>query len=397
MEAAARRGVKFLHFFTSGFSESGNLSLEKELLRAARKGPTRIIGPNCIGIHCNESRVSCDIPKSPATLQGSVGFLGQSGGMTHSFMRMARSRNIELNKVVSYGNQIDVCFEEYLEYFARDDGIRVIGAYIEDIKNGRRFMQALKQTTVKKPLIILKGGVTEQGAKAAASHTGALSARQDLWEALMKQYGCTVATTFEHLVDLVMLASSLRLPAGNRIGFLGAGGGTSVLFTDLSTTSGLALPELNPETQKRIASKISNVNTSTTNPVDLGFHGFDFGVMAHTIESLAMDDAIDVIIPYFSLDFITTFTHDQIKTGPQLIVEAAMKTHKPVIPILSKFTQDSLAIEEVRIMMENIFRSSGLAVFQTPQDAIASISGILAWNTHVFQDRNQYGPVAHCA
>ncbi len=381
VEAAARNKVKFLHFFTSGFSEVGNVKLEQALLEAARKGPTRIIGPNCIGIHCTESGITCDLPKSPITGIGNVAFLGQSGGMTHNFMRMAHSRYLELNKVVSYGNQIDLRLEDYLEYLAKDDTIKVIAAYIEDIKDPRQFIEVLKKTTPVKPVIILKGGTTEQGARAAASHTGALAARREIWTAIMRQYGCIEAQNFEHLVDLVMLAGANILPHGPRLGFLGAGGGTSVLFTDLAAEEGLTLPELHQETQERISRKISDVNTSTTNPVDLGFYGFDFTIMAHTIRAMAADDAIDVIIPYFSLDFITSFQSAQLDSGPgpHAIVETLKDVDKPIIPILSRFTENMIEVEEVRIRLSSIFRKAGLAVYSTPQDAIKSLSGVLKW------------------
>jgi acetyl-CoA synthetase (ADP-forming)/acetyltransferase len=294
-------------------------------------------------------------------------------------MRMAHSRKLELNKVVSYGNQIDLKVEDYLEYLAEDDTVKVIAAYIEDIKNARRFMDALDKTTSKKPVVILKGGITEQGAKAAASHTGAMAASHEIWTAVMKQSNGIAAANFEQMVDLAMMASSVKTPAGPRLGFLGAGGGTSVLFTDFSSLAGLPLPELSQEAQRRISERISKVNTSTTNPVDLGFYGVDFTIMAHTIEAMAGDENIDAIIPYFSLDFITSFQKDQIESGPHTIVEACQKIDKPVIPILSQFTENILDIEEVRIRMFSIFRDAGLAVYRTPQDAIGAINGYLKW------------------
>jgi acetyl-CoA synthetase (ADP-forming)/acetyltransferase len=379
VESAARKKIKYIHFFTSGFSEVGNAELEKAMVSAARKGCTRIIGPNCIGIHCTEGGITCDVPKAPLRGVGKVAFLGQSGGMTHNFMRMAQSRKLDLNKIVSYGNQIDLGVQDYLEYFAGDDSVKVIAAYIEDIKDGRRFMQALKKTTAMKPVIIFKGGITEQGAKAAFSHTGAMAASHEVWTAVMKQNLGIPAANFEQMMDLTMMAIADKTPAGTRLGFLGAGGGTSVLFTDLSTLAGLSLPELSRTAQKRISERISNVNTSTTNPVDLGFYGFNFEIMAQTIEAMSQDDHIDAIIPYFSLDFITSFQKDQIESGPHAIVEAARKIDKPVIPILSQFTENILDIEEVRIRMFSIFRDAGLAVYRTPQDAISSIHGYLKW------------------
>jgi acetyl-CoA synthetase (ADP-forming)/acetyltransferase len=181
------------------------------------------------------------------------------------------------------------------------------------------------------------------------------------------------------MVDLTMMAVAEKTPAGTRLGFLGAGGGTSVLFTDLSSLAGLSLPELSDKVQLQISRDISRVNTCTINPVDLGYHGFDFNIMARTIETMAQDDRIDAIIPYFSLDFITTFQKDQIESGPHAIVEAVRKTKKPVIPILSQFTENILDIEDVRIRMFSIFRKAGMAVYRTPQDAVASIQGYLRW------------------
>ena len=109
------------------------------------------------------------------------------------------------------------------------------------------------------------------------------------------------------------------------------------------------------------------MNTSTTNPVDLGFYGFDFHIMAHTIEAMAEDDNVDTIIPYFSLDFITSFQNDQIESGPHAIVEACRKINKPVIPILSQFTENILDVEDVRIKITATFRNAGLGrVYRPP-------------------------------
>lgn len=383
VEAAARKGIKFIQFFTSGFSEVGNAQLERDMVQAAHRGGTRIVGPNCIGIHCQASGVTCDLPSAPLAGTGDVAFLGQSGGMTHNFMRMAVGRQIALNKVVSYGNQIDLAVEDYMEYLALDDTVSVISCYIEDIKNGRRFFDVLMRTVARKPVIVLKGGITEHGAKAAFSHTGAMAGSHEVWSALMRQARVIEASNFENLMDLTTMAVAMRTPSGPRMGFLGAGGGTSVLFTDFSSLAGLELPRLSDLTQKRIASWISSVNTSTTNPVDLGFHGFEFKIMAQTIEAMALDDAIDAIIPYFSLDFITYFQKDQIDTGPLAIVEASRRSDKPVIPILSQFTENRLEIEDMRIRITAAFRKAGMAVYRTPQDAIAAVRGYLTWRRGV--------------
>ncbi len=379
IEAAVRRGVKFMHFFTSGFSETGNGGLEKEMLEAARRGNVRIVGPNCIGVHCTDGRITFD-PYIRQEGPGQIAFLGQSGGITSNFVGMADSRYIALNKVVSYGNQIDLKVEDYLEYLAADDSVKAIAAYIEDIKDGTKFFNTVRAVTRKKPLAILKGGTTPEGARAAASHTGAMAGAHHVWAAAMRQCRCIEVDHFEKLMDIMMMATSIKMPRGNRIGFLGAGGGTSVLFADLASRHGLILPELSQKAQDLIGQHISDVNTSTVNPVDLGFHGFSFDVLSHAIRAMDTDENIDVIIPYISLDFVCKFQRDQIESGPGRIIEILPEIRKPVIPVMNRCMENSLDLEETRIRMMTIFRKAGLSVFNTIQDAVNSISCLLQWS-----------------
>ncbi|PKN32432.1 MAG: hypothetical protein CVU61_18025, partial [Deltaproteobacteria bacterium HGW-Deltaproteobacteria-19] len=280
IRAAVRKGIKFIHFFTSGFGETGNLQMEKDMVREARKGHLRIIGPNCIGVQCFESKLSFKLLHEQEE-PGAIAFLGQSGGITSSFIALATTRHIWLNKVVSYGNQIDLRLEDYLAYLADDDRIRLIACYVEDIKNVAGFLKTLKRTTARKPVLILKGGRTEQGSKAAASHTGAMASNYAIWSAAVRQHGGLLVDDFDQLMNLAMLGTAKKLPGGRRVGFLGAGGGVSVLFADLAVAAGLELPELGPRAQQMINEKIRGVNTSTTNPVDLGAFGFDLNVMLH--------------------------------------------------------------------------------------------------------------------
>ncbi|MCP4136220.1 MAG: hypothetical protein GY754_34940 [bacterium] len=377
VESAVRKKIKFIHFFTSGFSEMGNTHIEESMITKAREGETCIVGPNCIGVLCTESRITFynefreDI--------GGVAFMGQSGGVTSNFVGMAHSRHVKLNKVVSYGNQMDIRVEDYINYFVEDDTVSVIAAYIEDIKDGQKFIETLKKATPKKPVVILKGGVTDAGARAAASHTGAMSTKGHIWSSVMTQFRCIEVDYFEQLLDISMLITAAKVPHGPRVGFLGAGGGTSVLFTDLAVKKGLQLPELNKKTQDKISERIMEVNSFTTNPVDLGQSGFDFSIMAHTMEAMDEDDNIDIIIPYFSLDFITRFQNDQVESGAQVLVDTYRELKKPIIPILARFTEDSLAIEETRIRIYAQLREAGLPVFYTIQDAVAAVSMYLEW------------------
>lgn len=378
LELAVKKGVKFVHFFTAGFSESGNTELEASLVAALKGGETRVVGPNCIGVHCSEVHITFDWFVKPAG-RGTVAFIGQSGGVTNNFVRICQARGIALNKAVSYGNQIDLRVEDFLDYFLADDTVKVAAAYIEDIKNGRAFVDVLRRFTKKKPLIVLKGGVTAAGARAAASHTGALAGRQEIWSAAMRQHRVIEVETQEELLDAVMLAASEKIPAGSAAGFLGAGGGTSVLFTDLAVRAGLRLPELAPATQDRIAERIPRVNTSTANPVDLGAWGIDYRIMEHTMRAMAADPNLDVIIPFFSLDFAGIFGDEQNESGFTNFTAAARAVDKPVVPIIFRSTEDNLDLERLRVKIHAIFRAAGLPVYRTPQDAVAAVRNLLRW------------------
>ncbi|MBN1634956.1 MAG: CoA-binding protein [Deltaproteobacteria bacterium] len=379
VRAAVKKEIRFVHLFTSGFSETGNHSLEKEMLQTIEGSKTRIVGPNCIGVLCTESKVTFN-PLIKQEGPGKVGFLGQSGGVSDNFVLNAQSHRIELNKAVSFGNQIDLRAEDYLTYFAQDESIRAIAAYIEDVKDSKSFITALRETSRKKPIVVLKGGRTKQGTKAAFSHTGAMSGSYQVFSAIMRQLKCIEVQTFEQMIDVTMLATADRIPRGGNIGFVGAGGGTSVMFTDLANLQGLVLPELNQKTKQDIARHISTVNTSTTNPVDLGAYGFSFSIMAHAMQALDEDDNIDVIIPYFCLDYIKWQPKERREKGPPLIVETYRKLQKPVIPIISLFSDDNPDIEAERIRMFSLFRQAGLPVYTTLTDAVNAVRSILTWS-----------------
>ncbi len=399
LRIAVEKKIGFVHFFTSGFSELGNRDLEKDLIEAARKGETRIVGPNCIGVHCAQSRVTFDFQmldwnedakKAEADQSfdvkfrmdgpGDTAFLGQSGGVTSNFAVMTRARHVRLNKAVSYGNQIDIRAEDYVRYFAADENIKVIAAYIEDVKDGRAFFEVLRQTTPEKPVVILKGGSTDAGARAAASHTGAMAGRSAIWRSAMRQLRCIEVDTPEEQLDVVMMATSAKTPKGPRLGYLGAGGGTSVIFTDLAEKHGLQMPELSPRTRETISAKIPDVNTSTRNPVDLGAFGFDTRIMKHAMDAMDPDPRVDVIVPYFSLDFISLYPDELIIKGLTSFTNDAMKLEKPVVPILTKAADEKPRLEYLRLMALAIFRRAGMPVYYNLQDAIRAISAVLQWS-----------------
>jgi acetyl-CoA synthetase (ADP-forming)/acetyltransferase len=177
-----------------------------------------------------------------------------------------------------------------------------------------------------------------------------------------------------------MMAASERIPLGSRIGYLGAGGGTSVLFTDLAASAGFSIPELSKKTQESIGATIPDVNTSTRNPVDLGAAGFDCKIMTLAMGELDRDENIDFIIIYLSLDFLNLFERESLEQGLHAIGAAAEGLEKPVIPVLAKSADNKPRLEEIRLLALSIFTGAGLSMYNDLEHAVAAVRAILPWS-----------------
>lgn len=195
LQDASAKKVKSVAVFTSGFSETGNptgMELEERIRQWIKRQPLRLIGPNCMGIYCPESRLSFrpDFPKEP----GSIGYVSQSGGMSVSGVLLGGSRGLRFSKVVSYGNEADLSSWELLDFLAEDPATNLVWLYIEGTRFGRELFRAMANLTSRKPLLVLKGGHTSMGKRAAHSHTGSMAGSQDVWKGMLRTgrgYGST--------------------------------------------------------------------------------------------------------------------------------------------------------------------------------------------------------------
>lgn len=201
MEQCVRKNVSFAQFYSAGFSEVGGdgLALEKEVVDIATKGGVRIIGPNCMGVYCPSSRFAwrSDMPKEG----GRVALLSQSGWNARYIIRLGAVRGVHFSKAISYGNAADFNETDFLEYFAGDAESRVITAYIEGVKDGKKFIQALRKTAEVKPVIVLKGGRSQAGARATMSHTASLAGMGIIWQSLLRQVGAIAVYSYDELVS----------------------------------------------------------------------------------------------------------------------------------------------------------------------------------------------------
>lgn len=271
MEDCRQIGVKVAHVFSSGYAETGEpdrVQLQDRLIEIAREGNVRIIGPNCLGIYYPEGRIglSPDLPMDP----GPVGFLCQSGGNVTCTVRHAAARGLRFSKIVSYGNAADINECDLLDYFAADPETKVIAAYVEGAQDGRRLARVLRRAAATKPVVFFKGGFTEGGLRAAASHTGSLAGSDAVWDSVISQSGAIRTFSVEEMVDMLVALLRVKPFRGFNTCLVGHGGGASVMATDEMSRVGFKLAPLPDEIRSGLKDFIDLANSMLRNPIDLG-------------------------------------------------------------------------------------------------------------------------------
>jgi acyl-CoA synthetase (NDP forming) len=307
VEECAEKGVRAIHFCTAGFSETGEedrVKLESELVEIARRKGIRILGPNCMGIYCPKSRLSYS-PAFPRE-SGPVGVISQSGGNSVYLVRQAALRGVRFSKVISYGNARDINESDLLEYLANDVDTKIIALYIEGINDGVRFRRAMEAATKEKTVILLKGGATEGGARAAAGHTAALAGSRATWEALCRQLGIISVSSIEEMIDVLVTLRFLPLPRGRNAVLFGAGGGASVLITDEFERRGLTVPPLPPEIVAQIREFTPIAGNILRNPVDYSQAMINPEGVVKTFDVLSRWERADFIIAFIRTGQFTT-------------------------------------------------------------------------------------------
>lgn len=263
------RGVKVVHFFTGRFSETGReeaIELEGKILQEARRLNIRLIGPNCMGIYYPRGGISYgyDLLKEA----GTIGAVFQSGGSSELLVRYGELRGLRFSKVISYGNAIDLDESDYLRYLAQDDETKIIAAYFEGVKDGRKFLRALSDAARVKPVVAIKGGRGIAGIKAAASHTAAIAGSDDIWKVVFKEAGVVPARDLGELVDLLVAFYFLPPIRGNRVAVISMGGGLTVMSADACEEAGLIAPPLPVEIREELKKMAPGVWDWLGNPVD---------------------------------------------------------------------------------------------------------------------------------
>jgi acetyl coenzyme A synthetase (ADP forming)-like protein len=263
------KGIDSAVIITAGFKESGSegTKLEDELVQKAKESGIRFIGPNCLGIIDTHSGINASFAKGMPS-KGNIGFFSQSGALGIAVLDLALSEDIGFSKFISMGNKADVSDEEIMQALSEDENTKVILGYIEGVKDGKKFVEIASRVSKKKPLIILKSGVTSSGIKAASSHTGALAGRETSFDAAFKQSGVIRVNTIGDLINYALAFANQPLPQGPNVAIITNSGGPGILAADACDRLGLQLVPLHKEIVDQLRTFLPPF-ASFYNPVDI--------------------------------------------------------------------------------------------------------------------------------
>ncbi|MFX1279634.1 MAG: CoA-binding protein [Promethearchaeota archaeon] len=308
MEELGKKGVSFVHIFSSGFSEldseidNKGRKLEEKLIDIGSKYGMRIIGPNCMGIHNPKGKMT--FLMAPLITEGPVGFISQSGGIAVGHGMLSPTLGYYFSKNISLGNQIDLDLIDFLRYFKDDPDTKIIGLYIENLKrDGNTLVPLLREITVNKQVIIWKGGKRQTGQQAVMSHTGGLAGDYKLWQSMARQTGTILVDDLQELTEMVQTCLTYPIPKTLGTAVLSMSGGTAVQSTDNVEMNGLIMPRISEKTYKNINKYIPEVNSNLKNPLEFGGNN-SMEATVKTIRLLAEEKQFSSIIIETSPEFI---------------------------------------------------------------------------------------------
>ena len=385
VEQCIEKGVKSLHSFTAGLAETGDPDLvaqERAMVARAREAGMRLIGPNCMGLYVPGVGLGFN-PRSPND-PGNVFLLSQSGANAGGIIDGLGRRGLRFSKGVSYGNAADLKSHDFLDYALHDPQTELVVAYIEGPRDGRAFFEAIKKLAREKPTIVLKGGITNDGARAANSHTGSLAGSIEIFDAVCRQAGAMRVRTLEDLLDLaVAMTTDMRYLTGNKVTLVGAGGGFAVLSTDQMAMEGLEVPWLPEATQEQLREIIPIAGTSIRNPVDANFgrdHPMDFGsdtgLTRRVFQSIAAAHSTDLILTTVGTRWYPGQDRSDRARGEQLSLtaeELSIISREHAVPM-------ALILREARLEDAGDFvHDHGVASFPSIERAARAAATILEW------------------
>ncbi len=296
MEECGRRGVAAVVVVSAGFSEMGpeGRAMEDEMIAIADRYDMALVGPNCMGVISSHHKLYGTGFMLVRPEPGGASMVSQSGNLGLQLLVSAESRRGGVGKFIGVGNEAMIDAVDFINYLHNDPDTNTIVAYMEGFDDGRRLLDVVRETSLDKPVVVLRGGMSEYGKKAAASHTGALTSSTAVFQAAARQSGLIVVTDPDEFMDLTFALAYMPLPAGKRVAVATLGGGWGVLVSDEIARSGLELAGLSAEVTEAL-NKVLPAYWSHSNPIDM-VATVTPGVPEAVVEALAASDQVDAII-----------------------------------------------------------------------------------------------------
>lgn len=382
VEEAVAREVKGIVIVSAGFREVGGEGrrIEDRIVAVCREAGVRVVGPNCLGVINPSPAVRLNASFSSRMPEsGNVSFISQSGALCTAVLDFAADREFGFSKFISIGNKADVDELDLLRYFHQDKDTEVIMLYLEELRRGPEFIQAVKEITCgdfrPTPVLVIKSGRTTAGAQAAASHTGALAGTEGVYNAIFKQAGIIRVESIDELFDYASAFAyknenqlgkmRRKVPHGNRVAIVTNAGGPGIVATDVTVSSGLSLAEFNPDTVETLLSHLPTT-ANVHNPVDvIGDAAPDRyeNALAAVIRDEGVDGALVILTPQSMTNAFGT---------AEAIVRIARRSHKPVICCFMGIIDVSRG---VKYLQEN-----GIPVFRFPENAAKAFGAIYRYS-----------------
>jgi acetyl coenzyme A synthetase (ADP forming)-like protein len=296
LEQCGARGVKAVTIVTGGFREVGEngKKLEDQCLQIARRYDMRIIGPNCVGTMAIHTGLNSTFIKGMPDL-GPIAFISQSGAICGGVVDLVLESHFGFSYFTSLGNEMDVTETDMLEYVAKDPQVKVIAMYVEEVKDGPRFMDVARKVSREKPIVLLKGGKNNAGAKAISSHTGSMAGSYTAYQAAFKQAGVIEVETLADLFNLAWAFGCQELPAGNKVAIATNAGGAAALAADALALYGMDLATISPEVQETLRTKL-NPSAQVSNPIDM-LGGAEPQDYEWALGQVSLDPNVDALHP----------------------------------------------------------------------------------------------------
>ncbi len=371
LEECGQKGIKGAIVISAGFKETGpeGAKLEAQIREIAHHYEIALVGPNCLGVINTDPNYQLNASfAKEMPLPGNIAFVSQSGALCTAVLDYAKGQGIGFSKVISLGNKADVNENDFLAYLWQDTHTQVILLYIEELSDGRKFLQLAREITgegdSRKPILALKAGRTPAGARAVASHTGSLAGSDEVYEALFAQAGVLRADTVEDLFEYAVAFANQPLPNGKRTVIITNAGGPGIMATDACVRYGLELAQLSDQTLEQLRQKLPT-HASLQNPIDL----------IGDAQSDRYKAALDAVLDEPNVDAIIVLLTPQAMTDIENIAHTIVSTSKrKVKPMLSCF----MGLVDISAGV-NILKENGVPCYSFPEDAVRALAAMVRY------------------